>query len=285
MSYTCTKTFDCVSTAHRNWRAKNNTNRDSKKCSFIHGYTKSFTFVFGCDELDENNWVYDYGTTSSNMPRTMTLIKEFINDHLDHGVTTDSSDPMLSKLYEMHDLELIKLFVIPDEDGQSGSVEGLCRYFFNRFNPILKDETNGRVWIQSVTISEHHKNSSTFHKPSVSPVSVLTIEEIHKIQDSVQTEKAQPKESFEDTKKAFEQFESKTETKAESDSFFNKQLKDEIMDKVFTKDNLTTALKLLKMHPKYAIIATALLNADDVKDAVLKNPIILDLIKGILIKK
>ena len=163
MAYTCTKTFDCVSTAHRNWRAKNNPNRDSKKCSYIHGYTKTFTFVFGCDDLDEFNWVYDYGTTSNGKEeRTMTKIKNFIQNELDHGVTTDSQDPMLPKLFEMHDLELIKLIVIPVENGQSGSVEGLCRYLYNTFDPMLRKESNNRVWIESVTISEHHKNSSTY---------------------------------------------------------------------------------------------------------------------------
>lgn len=160
--FTCTKTFDCVSTAHRNWRALNNPNRDSKKCSYIHGYTKTFTFVFESSELDEFEWVYDYGTTSSSNPRVMTQIKNFINDQLDHGVTTDSDDPMLTEIQAIERLGLIKLFVVPVENGQSGSVEGLCRYIHNTFNPLLLAETNGRCWIKSVTVSEHHKNSSTY---------------------------------------------------------------------------------------------------------------------------
>lgn len=164
MAYTSTKTFDCISGAHRNHRAAANPSRDSRKCAYIHGYTKTFTFVFGCSELDDYQWCVDYGTSSSNpdKPRTMTLIKQFLQDEVDHGVTTDSHDPMLLKLKEMHDLELIKLIVIPVENGQSGSVEGMCRYLFNRFDPLLREESNGRCWIQSVTVSEHHKNSSTY---------------------------------------------------------------------------------------------------------------------------
>lgn len=162
MGYTCTKTFDCISTAHRNWRAATNPNRDSKKCSYIHGYTKTFTFVFESSSLDEFNWVYDYGTTSSGEKRVMTLIKEFINDKLDHGVTTDSEDPLLQEIKNIESLGLIKLFVVPVENGQSGSVEGLCRYLHNTFNPLLLKETSGRCWIKSVTITEHHKNSSTY---------------------------------------------------------------------------------------------------------------------------
>ena len=164
MAYTSTKTFDTISSAHRNWRARNNPSRDSRKCAYIHGYTKTFTFVFGCLELDDYEWCVDYGTSSSNpdKPRTMTLIKQFLQEEVDHGVTTDSHDPMLLKLKEMHDLELIKLIVIPVENGQSGSIEGFCRYLFNRFDPLLQEETGGRCWIQSVTVSEHHKNSSTY---------------------------------------------------------------------------------------------------------------------------
>lgn len=166
MTYTSTKTFDCVSTAHRNWRAATNPNRDSRKCAYIHGYTKTFTFVFGCTELDRHEWVEDYSTSSKDgKKRTMTQIKEFIKDELDHGVTTDNQDPMLSKLVELHELELIKLIVIPVENGQSGSVEGLCRYLYNRFDPLLREESNGRAWIESVTISEHHLNSSTYTRP------------------------------------------------------------------------------------------------------------------------
>ena len=164
MTFTCKKTFDCVSTAHRNWRAASNPNRDSKKCSYIHGYTKTFTFEFESKHLDEFNWVYDYGTTSSQEKRTMTLIKEFINEKLDHGVTTDSGDPQLEKLYEIEKLGLIKLYVVPDskENNTSGSVEGLCKHLHDMFNPELLKETNGRCWIKSITISEHHKNSSTY---------------------------------------------------------------------------------------------------------------------------
>lgn len=162
--FTCNKVFDCVSTAHRNWRAASNPNRDSRKCSYIHGYTKSFEFEFACSHLDEHGWVYDYGTSSAgDKKRVMTLIKEFIDEKLDHGVTTDSLDPHLDKLFEMHELNLIKLYVVPVGDGvEVGSVEGLCKHMYNIFNPLLLEETGGRVWIKSIKISEHRKNSSTF---------------------------------------------------------------------------------------------------------------------------
>lgn len=316
MSFTCTKTFDCVSTAHRNWRAKDNPNRDSKKCSYIHGYTKSFSIVFGCESLDEFQWVYDYGTTSTGEERTMTSIKKFIQETLDHGVTTDDQDPMLAKLFEMHELELIKLVVIPVKDGQSGSVEGLCRFMYNTFDPQLRRETNNRVWIESITISEHHKNSSTYTRnqdtvitlnapqfdtdwirksfdiPSFekSQEKMNEIEDEHnKVYDVIRMAKemgldlsqltgalnTEPvKEDAQKTKEAFEKFEKKDE---------------DFLDKILTKENLERGLKLLQFHPKYKVLATTLLMADDLKDMLLKNkdlkqsilsnPFILELLK------
>lgn len=314
MTFTCTKTFDCVSTAHRNWRAKDNPNRDSKKCSYIHGYTKSFSIVFGCESLDEFQWVYDYGTTSTGEERTMTSIKKFIQETLDHGVTTDDQDPMLAKLFEMHELELIKLVVIPVKDGQSGSVEGLCRFMYNTFDPQLRRETNNRVWIESITISEHHKNSSTFTRDKETTITLNVpqtdfnsksfetptfekskekmneIENEHnKLYDIARMAKdlgidlsqftgtlnTEPvKEDAQKTKEAFEKFEKKDE---------------DFLDKILTKENLERGLKLLQFHPKYKVLATTLLMADDLKEMLLKNkeikqsilsnPYILELLK------
>ena len=43
-----------LSAAFRQWGAESH-------CRFIHGYSLEFEFVFGAHELDENNWVVDFG--------------------------------------------------------------------------------------------------------------------------------------------------------------------------------------------------------------------------------
>ena len=43
-----------LSAAFRQWRAESH-------CRFMHGYSLEFGFVFGAHELDENNWVVDFG--------------------------------------------------------------------------------------------------------------------------------------------------------------------------------------------------------------------------------
>lgn len=356
MAFTCTKTFDCVSTAHRNWRAKDNPNRDSKKCSYIHGYTKSFSIVFGCESLDEFQWVYDYGTTSTGKERTMTSIKKFIQETLDHGVTTDDQDPMLAKLFEMHELELIKLVVIPVKDGQSGSVEGLCRFMYNTFDPQLRRETNNRVWIESITISEHHKNSSTYTREEAICLNTQqfgdntkmqeqlekylntdygedfknfnffdepTFEQANKKMNEVEDDHNNvyyeilngmdkdkvmdigkkigidfsqlfPKGKSEVIKKTLEDAGYRKSQEQSTDKNFTtydkvEQKDEDFLDKILTKENLERGLKLLQFHPKYKVLATTLLMADDLKDMLLKNkdlkqsilsnPFILELLK------
>ena len=44
-----------LSAAFRQWRAVSH-------CRFMHGYSLEFEFVFGTHELDENNWVVDFGS-------------------------------------------------------------------------------------------------------------------------------------------------------------------------------------------------------------------------------
>ena len=45
------KGFSC---AFRQWSAESH-------CSYIHGYSLGFTVTIGSDELNEQNWVYDFG--------------------------------------------------------------------------------------------------------------------------------------------------------------------------------------------------------------------------------
>ena len=44
--------FTC---AYRQWRAKSD-------CKYIHGYSLGFRFTMETTELDENSWVYDFGS-------------------------------------------------------------------------------------------------------------------------------------------------------------------------------------------------------------------------------
>jgi 6-pyruvoyltetrahydropterin/6-carboxytetrahydropterin synthase len=52
--YISTKLFDGFSTVFRQWKA------EDTHCKFLHGYGISFKITFE-GELDERNWVWDFG--------------------------------------------------------------------------------------------------------------------------------------------------------------------------------------------------------------------------------
>ena len=54
MSYRSTKVFDGFSTVFRQWKA------EGTHCRFLHGYGISFKVTFE-GELDNRNWVWDFG--------------------------------------------------------------------------------------------------------------------------------------------------------------------------------------------------------------------------------
>ena len=54
MSHTSSKLIELGSTAFRQPRAESH-------CRYIHGYQLKAEITFACNELDDNNWVFDFG--------------------------------------------------------------------------------------------------------------------------------------------------------------------------------------------------------------------------------
>ena len=68
-----TKTYNNdrgLSCAFRQWRAEHS------HCKLIHGYSLGFKVIFECDELDERNWVMDFGG--------LKKFKNWLEDMFDH---------------------------------------------------------------------------------------------------------------------------------------------------------------------------------------------------------
>ena len=57
-------------------------------CSLVHGYSLGFRFEFEAFELDEKNWVYDFGNCK--------WIKQYLEDNFDHKLAVDKNDPNLN---------------------------------------------------------------------------------------------------------------------------------------------------------------------------------------------
>ncbi len=139
-----TKTYEHsvgVSACFRQWRAKSH-------CSFLHGYALSVTFKFQADDLDERNWVVDFGGVKE--------LKQWIVDTFDHKTVVAEDDPQLEFLRKAHELKVIDLVVVP-----ATGCERFSELIFDKAEEWLKNNNyTPRVKLHSVEVREHGANSA-----------------------------------------------------------------------------------------------------------------------------
>jgi 6-pyruvoyltetrahydropterin/6-carboxytetrahydropterin synthase len=146
-----TKLFDGFSCVFRQWKAK------GTHCSFLHGYGVSFRVWFE-GELDERNWVWDFG----GMKRAKGTIdgmnpKAWMDYMFDHTTIVAEDDPYLENFKEMWKDGIIQLRIIP-----STGAEQFSKYIYEKLNPFIQEETKGRVKITKVEFMEHNKNTAIY---------------------------------------------------------------------------------------------------------------------------
>lgn len=152
-NYTSSKKFGPISTCHRNWKAYENTNRDSRKCSLIHGYSRYIELTFKANFLTPEGWVYDFGDCKE--------FKQWLDTNWDHKVLISENDPKLKEILEMQDHNLINVTVIPHQKGWNPGIEGSCKWVYDTFNEMLSLKTQ-RVRISKVKIWEHENNYAEY---------------------------------------------------------------------------------------------------------------------------
>lgn len=148
-----TKRFGPISTCHRNYLAEHNPNRDSRKCAWIHGYSRYMQLWFQGD-LDERSWVMDFGD--------LKFVKEWLEENWDHKVLISSSDPAMDLIEECYQNGLLVPTIIPDVNGWGPGIEGSCKWVYDTLNPMVESKTEGRVRISKVEIWEHESNSASY---------------------------------------------------------------------------------------------------------------------------
>jgi 6-pyruvoyltetrahydropterin/6-carboxytetrahydropterin synthase len=146
-----TKLFDGFSTVFRQWKA------EGTHCRFLHGYGVSFRVWFE-GELDERNWVWDFG----GMKRAKGNIdgknpKEWMDYMFDHTTIIAEDDPALGGFKTMSDLGIIQLRILP-----AVGAEQFAKYIFEKLNTFVQEETSGRVSVTRVEFMEHSKNTAIY---------------------------------------------------------------------------------------------------------------------------
>ena len=149
--FTSTKKFDGFSTVFRQWRA------EGTHCRFLHGYDVEMKVWFE-GELDERNWVWDFG----GMKRAKGTIdgmspKAWIDYMLDHTVVVAEDDPAMPDFRKLEHDGIIQLRVVP-----AVGAERFAEYFYHKLNDFVQKETEGRVKVVRVEIMENHKNSAIY---------------------------------------------------------------------------------------------------------------------------
>jgi len=118
-------------------------------CKFLHGYSLQFKFIFGCEELDERNWVVDFGG--------LKPLKKWLEDSFDHKVVVDREDPLLYKLSELESCGLAELTLF---DGVG--VEKFAEHAHKFADKLVREMTNNRCYCVSAECAEHGSNSAIF---------------------------------------------------------------------------------------------------------------------------
>ena len=145
------KVFDGFSTVFRQWKA------EETHCKYLHGYGVSFKVWFE-GELDEKNWVWDFG----GMKRAKTKIddmspKEWMDYMFDHTVIVAEDDPFVESFQSMGVHGAAQVRVIP-----AVGAEKFAEFVFNKLNDFVKTETDNRVKVLRVEFMEHGKNSAIY---------------------------------------------------------------------------------------------------------------------------
>ena len=145
------KIFDGFSTVFRQWKAKDT------HCRFLHGYGISFKVYFE-GELDDKNWVWDFG----GMKRAKTRIdglqpKKWMDYMFDHTLIIAEDDPELQAFVQMGKAGVAQVRVIP-----ATGAEKFAEYIYSNINEFVKTETDNRVRVTKVKFMEHGKNAAYY---------------------------------------------------------------------------------------------------------------------------
>ena len=146
-----TKIFDGFSTVFRQWKA------EETHCKYLHGYGVSFKVWFE-GELDEKNWVWDFG----GMKRAQTKIdgmspKAWMDYMFDHTILVAKDDPMLNLINDLEHNQIAQVRVI-----EATGAEKFAEFIFGKLNAFVQTETDSRVRVAKVEFMEHGKNTAIY---------------------------------------------------------------------------------------------------------------------------
>ena len=148
-NFQSTKVIELGSCAFRQWRATDS------HCRHIHGYQLKAKIWFGCNTLDDRNWVVDFGGLKD--------LKAILQGYFDHTLTVAVDDPELELFKQLAAKDVVNLRVF---EGGVG-IEKTAEFVFILTQEYIKAASSGRCWVNAVEVFEHAENSAVYTNPLV----------------------------------------------------------------------------------------------------------------------
>jgi 6-pyruvoyltetrahydropterin/6-carboxytetrahydropterin synthase len=141
--FSSTKSYYNFPCAHRQHKHDGN-------CALIHGYSRSFHFLFGCYQRDKNGFVVDYGKLKE--------VKFYLEKTFDHTLLLNEDDPFIETFRDLAKQGVCNLVEMPAGVGMEATAEMV----FQVVDKIVQDNTEGRAFLIQAEACENDKNSSIF---------------------------------------------------------------------------------------------------------------------------
>ena len=157
--YYSTKTYGNdrgLSCCFRQWRATHS------HCSLLHGYSIGVKLIFECEELDERNWVMDFGGLKN--------FKNWLEYMFDHTVLVAEDDPKLELFNQLNSMDdgynakgICDLRIVPGV-----GCEKFAELCYTKMAELLEEDKkaklalNPTVRLKSVEVFEHGANSAIY---------------------------------------------------------------------------------------------------------------------------
>lgn len=154
MMFTSNKVINLGSTAFRQWKSTHS------HCQYIHGYNLTADITFECDELDERNWVMDFGGLKD--------LKKTLEHTFDHKLVVAGDDPELELFKQLDKANVAEIVILPAGVG----CERFAEFVLKTADTFVDEVTSGRVRVRSVQINEHGSNFATCYRNSNTPLNI-----------------------------------------------------------------------------------------------------------------
>ena len=120
------------------------------RCQLLHGYKLTAKFWFGASELDDRNWVVNFGGLKD--------LKAILQHQFDHTLCIDAQDPLLPLFKQLHEAGGCDLRVME----QGVGIERTAEWCFEAADKHVRELTNNRCWVDQVEVFEHELNSAIY---------------------------------------------------------------------------------------------------------------------------